>query len=331
METPKVSIIIPVYNVEAYLDQCIQSVVSQSLREIEIIIINDGSTDKSGDIIMQYTAMDNRIKAIYQENKGIFAARNRGLDEVTGQYIAFIDSDDWISNDALETLYNMAETEQADVVAGNTMRYYENDNHIFPWREFGPYFENKKHFTGKDFYSQTVLRNCYTVLIYSYLYKSNLIKKHQIHFEPTLHEDELWMPIVLFYAQKVTYVNCNFYFYRQQRLGSFMDSTAMSKRLSAYQYVAERLIDFLFERYKENRFNTSECLYLCCVLRSFFAIYDTIQNYHIKIPLINHFEKIAIMLNSMTNNQRKGGLKYYYALLEAHKKYTTHIQSYSWG
>ncbi len=113
--TPKVSVIIPVYNVEKYLRQCLDSVVSQTMHDIEIICVNDGSTDSSGRILEEYSLKDNRIVVINQENAGQSTARNKGLKIAAGEYIAFLDSDDYMEPDLCELAYNKAKQTGADI------------------------------------------------------------------------------------------------------------------------------------------------------------------------------------------------------------------------
>ena len=112
----EISVIIPVYNVEKYLPQCLDSVCNQSFRDIEIICVNDGSSDKSSDILNDYAEKDDRFKIINQSNQGLAAARNTGLTYAKGRYIYFIDSDDYIELDTLEKLYNNAISNNSDVV-----------------------------------------------------------------------------------------------------------------------------------------------------------------------------------------------------------------------
>lgn len=111
----KVSVIVPVYNVENYLEKCIQSIISQSFKNLEIILVNDGSTDKSKEICEQFAEKDKRIILLNQKNKGVSAARNAGLDICTGDYISFIDSDDYISPDMIEFLVNNLERNDSDI------------------------------------------------------------------------------------------------------------------------------------------------------------------------------------------------------------------------
>ena len=120
----KVSVIIPVYNVEPYLKQCMDSVVGQTLKDIEIICVDDGSTDGSLDILREYAAEDNRIQIIEQKNAGAGAARNNGMRHATGKYLSFLDSDDFFEPRMLEKAYDLAEKDQADFVAYKSDQYH---------------------------------------------------------------------------------------------------------------------------------------------------------------------------------------------------------------
>ena len=130
---PKVSIIIPVYNVENYLEDCLDSIVNQTLRNIEIICINDGSTDNSLEILRKYAKQDSRIKVINQENKGLGATRNVGMTIVNGEYIMFVDSDDWLELDACKLLYEKSKRNDLDMLIfllknySEEKGYYEDD------------------------------------------------------------------------------------------------------------------------------------------------------------------------------------------------------------
>lgn len=123
---PKVSVIIPVYNVERYVEKSIQSVLNQSMKDIEIILVNDGSTDKSGEICDRYGEKEERIIVIHKENGGLSSARNVGVKAASGDYIGFIDSDDYIESVMYETLYQMAERDSADVAVCGVYDVYKN-------------------------------------------------------------------------------------------------------------------------------------------------------------------------------------------------------------
>ena len=106
---PLISVIIPVYNVQDYLARCLDSILAQTYQNLEIILVNDGSKDNSGAICDEYAARDDRVQVIHKENGGLSTARNAGLDLAAGEYLSFIDSDDWIASDAYEHLMNLVE------------------------------------------------------------------------------------------------------------------------------------------------------------------------------------------------------------------------------
>ena len=121
---PLISIIVPIYNVEKYLSRCINSVLSQTFPDFELLLIDDGSTDKSGYICDGYAQKDSRIKVFHIENGGVSAARNYGLDNARGEWITFVDADDWIDKDMYYKLYNEAILSEADIVICDFYIYY---------------------------------------------------------------------------------------------------------------------------------------------------------------------------------------------------------------
>lgn len=131
---PKISVIIPIYNVEKYIKECLSSVVNQTLKDIEIICVNDGSKDNSRDIAAEFAQNDNRIKIIDQENSGLSAARNVGIKAASGEYVAFVDSDDRISLNFLEALYNAAKQNGADVACTNIVRFYPKEKKFLEYK-----------------------------------------------------------------------------------------------------------------------------------------------------------------------------------------------------
>ena len=118
----KISVVVPVYNVEAYLERCLDSLINQTLSDIEIICVNDGSTDSSPEKLEEFAKKDSRIKIINQENGGLSAARNTGIEAATGEYIGFVDSDDYVDLDFYEKLYNAATSHNADISCTSIIR-----------------------------------------------------------------------------------------------------------------------------------------------------------------------------------------------------------------
>lgn len=131
---PKVSIVVPMYGVEPFLNKCVDSLLAQSLHDIEIILVDDGSPDRCGEIAEEYAIKDNRVKVIHQKNSGLGPARNTGMAAATGEYIGFVDSDDWANNCMFERLYNAAKKNNADIAVGGHC----------DWRE-GKVIRSKRH------------------------------------------------------------------------------------------------------------------------------------------------------------------------------------------
>lgn len=187
----EVSVIIPVYNVEKYLVACIDSLMCQGDLSMEFILVDDGSTDLSGKIADEYAKKEDRIKVIHQENGGASAARNAGLDVAQGEYIAFLDSDDWIKESSLSLLYHEAIKYQADVVMGN-MWLCDQDGSInepFKWISGeSPH----KVLSGKEGFIWLVRTCFYLPTPVKYIYNRKYLHKMQARFEEgIMHEDEL--------------------------------------------------------------------------------------------------------------------------------------------
>ena len=128
MSNPVISIIVPVYNVEKYLDNCLKSILNQSFKDFEVILVNDGSKDKSGEICNIYSQKDSRIKVFNMENSGAGKARNKGLDLAQGKYIFFVDADDWLENNALEEHFKYIT--KYDMVIGCSKNCYFNEDKL---------------------------------------------------------------------------------------------------------------------------------------------------------------------------------------------------------
>ena len=241
------SVIIPFYNVEDYLPECIDSVIKQSGLDLEIILVNDGSTDSSGTIADQYALKDDRIKVIHQENGEASAARNAGLDIAQGEYIAFVDSDDWLKNDSLCKMYHEAIRFRSDVIMGK-VEFGHNDGSMDCYI---PVPQEMMHipFTGKEGFIRLVKTCAYRPMVWNYIYRKSFLDEIKARFELgiTPHEDELWTPVVLCQASKIVMVDIEYYFYRQ-REESVLYSTNVMKRLNAYIELINRLLKFV-DRY----------------------------------------------------------------------------------
>ena len=216
---PKVSVIVPVYNVEQYLERCLDSIVNQTLEDIEIIIVNDGSTDGSLKICEKYQAEDKRIILLNQNNKGVGHARNKALDIVRGEYICFVDSDDWIDITMLEEIYNFFKKTQADVIQFNYTTYYENGK-FQGYQNIGKWLKkylNKNIRNYETFNFQDVVIKSFKYLpkqIWDRAYSTEFIKNNNIHFAPTkISEDNAFSLAAYLLAKKILYIDTSFYNY----------------------------------------------------------------------------------------------------------------------
>lgn len=183
---PKVSVIVPVYNVEKYLDQCLDSIVSQTLDDIEIIIVNDGSTDESLKVINKYAERDSRIKVVNQTNGGYAKAVNKGLSIASGEYVAEVDSDDYINRNMYKKLYEIAKENDIDIVVGRYAEFIGKDLtfQMFP-KSFVPAGYQNIKLNVKDIYRENKLELLGFTAIWSAIYKRELVTKYKI----TLNED----------------------------------------------------------------------------------------------------------------------------------------------
>lgn len=173
---PKVSIVVPIYNVENYLDKCIQSLINQTLEEIEIILINDGSTDRSGEIANCYANKDGRIKVLHKENGGQCSARNEGVKLATGAYIGFLDSDDWAEVNMYEELYYAAFNEDADLAVCSRKVFDEDNNFKTSINVENNILKNVNKYRYKYFVEYLI--GTHRLGVCNKIYKCELIKKY---------------------------------------------------------------------------------------------------------------------------------------------------------
>ena len=211
-QNPKISIIIPIYNTEEYLRECLNSVINQTLKEIEIILIDDGSTDNSGKICEEYASKDKRIKVIHQKNQGAAISRNKGIDLAQGKYLYFLDSDDYIESDTLEKMLNKIEQEDADICI---CRNYEIDGNIKILSnslviELLP---QKSCFNMNDI-PKSIFNFCHPT-VWHKLYKKNFINKYEIKYQNLSScNDVFFNAISLVLAERITCLNEALVFHR---------------------------------------------------------------------------------------------------------------------
>jgi CDP-glycerol glycerophosphotransferase len=242
MASPAVSIIIPCYNIQQFIEKAVNSIWTQTFQNYEMILVNDGSTDNTLEALKVFAAKDKRIKLVDKSNGGLSSARNAGMDAASGEYIIFLDGDDWLLNNALETLYQKSKKEDLDVLIADTLFYHSNEQ--IHWVYKRPDFFNTLGIqNGIDYFVELKRNYCYAPMSVNQIYRCNFLKKNNLQFQDGLiNEDELWTPQVLLKAQRVNCIEFPFYYYLQ-RDNSIMNSKINSKKILDNIYIANTLIN----------------------------------------------------------------------------------------
>ena len=237
------SIIIPVYNVDKYIQVCLDSVLGQTFSDWEAICVNDGSTDGSTAILEENAAKDNRIKVINQSNSGTATARNTGLRAAQGDYIVFLDSDDWLKPESLWTLAKRLHGE--DILCFSGQRYFELTGDYSP----ADNLPEKTYNRGMDYYNENALlrRDFAFVCVVLRVYNRDFLMRNGLFFDDDIsYEDNLWVPITLYHAKIVTVIPEVLYIYRI-REGSKMQEVSFNRKMDMLK-VANRLAAFFIPK-----------------------------------------------------------------------------------
>lgn len=235
---PEISIIVPVYNVEKYLSQCIESIIKQSFTDFELLLIDDGSTDNSGIICDEYEKKDNRIHAFHKKNEGLSDTRNFGLDRITGKYVMFIDSDDFINERCLCTLLNILRMNNADVSICDIQQ--TNENGSYEKESFAPIIET---WTQDDFWKHWEnAKSGYCVVSCNKLYCREVFENVRFPSQK-IHEDVWVLHEWVNICKRIVFTNEKLYYYRQ-RNGSIMHKTFTIKNLEVVEALVQRAYYF---------------------------------------------------------------------------------------
>ena len=241
----KLSVIVPVYNVEEYIEKCIESIINQTYTNLEIILVNDGSTDESGNICDMYAKKDSRIKVFHKENGGTASAKNMALDNVTGDYITFVDSDDWIDIEMYKILIDLIKCNNVDMVCCNYTKVYNDHVDIMSnassiksgvilTEDILYYAFNRDHYKGFGAY------------LVNKIFKKDKVLQCRFNEELKIGEDVIFFVQVMLncsngmYYEKALYN----YFQRETSLMHSDDIMLRSGSLSAYQKIIECLANY---------------------------------------------------------------------------------------
>ena len=282
---PKVSILVPVYNVEQYLQECLESLINQTLKEIEIICINDGSTDNSPQILKDYERKDSRIKVINKQNSGYGHTMNVGLDNATGEYIGIVESDDYVALDMYETLYNTAQKYDVDFIKADFFRFFVEED--------GLKLEYNELARGKVEYYNRVLNPAENLDVFRFImntwsgiYKNEFIKKYNIRHNETpgaSYQDNGFFFQTFCRASKVYFLNKPFYMNRRDNPNSSIKSKDKVYCMSnEYRYIK----DFL----NKNLELKAKFIYVYSIKKyhNFLFTYNRVAEEH-KRSFIKHF------------------------------------------
>ncbi|MDR1479553.1 MAG: glycosyltransferase [Planctomycetaceae bacterium] len=305
MNNPKITFIVPVYNVEKYLHECLDSVVMQTLKDIQIICINDGSTDGSTDILNNYAEKDQRITIITLPNSGLSVARNTAYSHVKGEYILFVDSDDFIDLSMAEKLYSHARLTDADIVLFG-MFYCNSDT--TPYKKIVPNFAQHEIITTTDQRSKLILESCGSVC--DKFYRSDFLLQNNIKCpEKLLGEDQALTFLSLAASDKIAIFPEPFYYYRMVS-NSLSHTYFRNKRQTDPIYVYAFLREELIKRGLFDEFSEVFSIRKLCVFYRVFrrAIYLTekermnLVRSHIDNNDVEHFSK---NLHKFKNNEKR--------------------------
>lgn len=234
MTKARVSVIVPVYNVERYIEKCLVSLLNQTYNHIEIIVVDDGSTDKSREVIEHLSMKDQRIHYFFKKNGGLSSARNTGINHATGKYLSFVDSDDLVKPTFIEELVFEAEANNAEIAICN-MTYVFDDGSERPRT---PKIQNFSIRSGKEAFHDMLVGKSFLFHAVNKLYRTDLWEN--IRFpEGKIYEDVYTTYKVVFMAKRVVYINKDLYYYLQNRTGSILNSQFNDNRFDIFNAMQE--------------------------------------------------------------------------------------------
>ena len=259
-----ISVIIPVYNVQDYLRDCIESLLRQEKKNLEIILVDDGSTDNSGDICDEYEHKNINIKVIHKKNGGLGSARNAGFKAATGEYIYYLDSDDWIVSETLESIYEIAKRENLDILLFGAKCFWDGEGCFS--KDWPEYYKHDIGIgsvqKGIDNLKETFYGGQYIASLCLRLIRRDFLRNLKIEFnENIIHEDEDYAFLTYIQAERVMCIPDIFY-QRRYRKGSIVTSEQHVKSAEGRYFAFNRVMDF----YEKDLFTDEDnivCLRQC--------------------------------------------------------------------
>lgn len=249
---PVVSVIIPVYKVEEYLRECLDSVVRQTLKNIEIICVDDGSPDNSVQIVMEYAEKYDNIVLVRKENGGLSSARNAGMDVARGRYVYFLDSDDYLDSDALKKLSKKADSENLDIVYFNTELFFESQKVREMNQNYVNYYTRKRDYsgvcTGQRMFAKMRANREFLPSVCLQMFRRSMIEENGLRFyNGIIHEDNLFSFQCMVLARRVDYVKNSFY-HRRMHGDSIMTTSKSIRNVEGYLVTYAEILAFMHNR-----------------------------------------------------------------------------------
>lgn len=295
MVSPKISIIVPIYNVENYLRQCLDSIIEQTYTDWECILVDDGSTDCSGRISDEYVQSDRRFKVWHQDNSGSSCARNEGLKHVIGEYVFFLDSDDWIDNNHLRNLIDRVMISSADLVFS---AYFEETI------TRAIYFPNKPSGFNSETLICDTLRGILHAGLWNKLIKRSIIEKYRLRFPKYNYYEDMYFSVsLMFHVKRVEYCSEATYHYRVNP-NSLSHSSIYKKRIGMYREFEHNMSD-MFDNL--NLWRNNE------MVDNLYRIVNNNKLRLLDIPLTNQVKRIleTSFPDSIKHFKMKGSISFF--------------------
>ena len=285
MANDKISIVIPVYKVEKYIDQCVQSVLKQTYQNLEIILVDDESPDKCPEICEQYAREDDRVKVIHQKNLGLSGARNTGMQYVTGDYVLFLDSDDFLALDYCERMIEAAKKENADIVVGEIISV-DDDGGLLDDKT-GLHFEQSKTIDNAQAMRQLVEQTEMKGYAWGKLYKY-AVAEGIAYPVGKVYEDRFTLPLYFQRAQRISLCRQAITYYRMRTTSISHDVSI--KKLNDLLEAEEWMIGFCKKNYPE-LVTTMESVYFGRYIHLWILLYDAGKKEEAK-ELVNRMKSV---------------------------------------
>ena len=291
----ELSIIVPIFKVESYLNKCIDSILMQSFTDFELILVDDGSPDNCGRICDEYSKLDKRIKVIHKENGGLSSARNAGISNAKGKYIAFVDGDDFIHQKMYEILYKYAIKHSSDIVVCDYLDVYEGE--IYDLEYCNLKFE-EGNFTNIEALNQLYTnKGVQFVLAWNKLYKRHLFEDLRFE-EGKIHEDEFIAHRIIYKSSRVTYLPIKLYFYLQRKDGIIRAPFNINKLDAINAYKAR--VDFFKEIKQPELQKKAEYSYISLFFLYYFKAKNEVPNSNQVLRILK--KDFIISLKSIIKN-----------------------------